>query len=88
MRYLFALILKSAHARCGLQRIHKSSYIDKFYIFQEIRVNVCNGIATNKFGYHEGHQAVNNQHRVVTFNVPQLTQSSFLQKINCCNQRP
>ena len=34
-----------------------------------------------KLGYHEGgHEAVNNQIRVVVFNVPQLTQASFLQK--------
>ena len=34
-----------------------------------------------KLGYHEGgHEAVNNQIRVVAFNVPQLTQASFLQK--------
>ena len=32
-----------------------------------------------KLGYHE-HEAVNNQIRVVAFNVPQLTQASFLQK--------
>ena len=36
-----------------------------------------------KLGYHE-HEAVNNQIRVVAFNVPQLTQASFLQKIKRC----
>ena len=38
-----------------------------------------------KLGYHEGHEAVNNQIMVVVFNVPQLTQASLLQEKKISN---